>query len=370
MVVDIAAINLMRGQVSETQYMAFLLPHIKGMKPADLDEILPFDCFQFDRYESLVYLSESKNLSLRAVRWLARVAAKAPIELFQQLCMPFFKVVFEKEITSDIPEDTHQVFDALGGSETIVGFCRQQLEAIEDSSLDEYLVSGMIMSVGFARQAQYGGLLLKFLHDYGYWDLVIQKLFEKPTMQKNFEILAKHGVLSSLENARVASQQSYGQLAEILSKDISLQRQLACLVSTNSFLITTLKLALYRKAIDEMMSDKDVHRRRAAAFVLRFMPSLQDVEPLKNGLGDADKHVRRYCLEGLSKHIGKENVEELLEEMKQGASSIKMSAEELSGFLKDKFKDVLSGSIETAGKFVDGVGNKISGIFKRRHDDT
>lgn len=364
--VDIAAIKLMKSGLSPSQYIGVFLPHVKNMKMAQLDEVLPFETHEFDHCEPLAYLANSKNLSPKAKRWLATIAScNASMECFKELCAPFFEMVFCEEITKDIADESIHVFHALGQNDGIVGICLKGLEDFESFDIDDYFVPGMIAVLGFSGQKQHAQRLSRFLHDHGYWDLIVKNIFEKEPLQKKIEILDSRGVLAPLENALVEAGGDRERLADLLSKDTDLQRHLASLVSSNSFLINALKLVLDRKAVGEVVSDKDIHCRRAAAFAMRYMPNLDDVEPLKNGLGDADKHVRRYCLEALSHHIGNEKVKELLGEMEKDATSIKKSAEELSGFLGDKFKEVVSGAKETTGKVFGSVGDKVSGLFRR-----
>lgn len=368
MAVDIAAIKVMKGQFTPSQYVACILPHLKDMKPAELDEVLPFDCLQFENYEPLQHLAGSKNLSVKAARWLVAVAENGPLEGLGPCCRPFFKNVFEEEIEKDIPPESREVLAALAARREIVDLCVQKLANIYEETEEEYLVAGMLLVVGFARDERHVGLLNSFLHDHGYWDVVIARVFEKTAMQEMVASLEKQGILASLEASRLEAQQKGKPLADALSTNVALHRQLARVLSTNSFLMTSFKVALDRKAIGEVISDTDVHRRRAAAYALGLAPAVKDTDPLKNGLGDADKRVRMLCLEALVKHIGKEQVDEYLEQMKQDAFFIRKSAEDLSGYLMEKGKNALAGAKEAVGSVFEGVGSKLSGLFKRSSD--
>lgn len=368
MAVDIAAFKVMRGQFTPAQYVSTLLPHIQNMKSAELDELLPFDNLEFDNSEPLVHLAGARILSVRAARWLATVAAKGPIDCVGKCCRPFFKTVFEDEIEKDLSQETCDVLAILAAREEIVELCTSKLANIYEETEEEFLVGGMLLTVGFVKKEQHVDLLNSFLHDHGYWDEVIKKIFEKAAMQEVVNSLEKQGILASLEKTRLEAQQGGKPLADALSSNVVLQRQLARMLSANSLLMTSLKFALDRKAIGEIFGDNDVHRRRAAAYALGLAPAVQDVDALKNGLSDADKRVRLLCLEALAKHIGKDKVDEYLEQMKQDAFSIKKSAEEISGFLMEKWKDVFSSVKETAGNVIEGVGSKLSGMFKRKSD--
>lgn len=365
MAIDIAAIKVMRGQFTPAQYIGYILPHVQNMKPAELDEILPYDIIEFENYEPLKHLAGSKALSVKGSRWLASLAGKAPTDCFESFCMPFFTNVLEKEIIEDIPVDTENVLLSIGGNRQLVEYCVKRLNCINEGVDNELFISGMIMTVGASKQECHGELICRFLYDQGYWDSVIAKIFEKASMENIIKSLENHGVLASLERSRQESKLSGKSLAESLALDTNLHRQLARLVSANSFIIAMLKIALDRKAISEMIKDKDIHRRRTAAYSLKFITRLTDPEPLKNGLSDADKCVRRYSLESLTKHIGKAEIDEYLQQMKNDASSIKTMSEELSSGIFERGKEVLSGVKDTASNVIEGVGSKFSGLFKK-----
>lgn len=365
MAIDTAAIKVMRGQFTPAQYIGYILPHVQNMKPAELDEILPYDIIEFDNYDPLRHLAGTKALSIKGSRWLAGLASKAPTDCFESFCMPFFTNVFEKEIIEEIPVDTENIFLSIGGNGQLVEYCVNRLNCINEGMDNELFISGMIMTVGASKQECHGKLICCFLYDQGYWDSVIAKIFEKGSMENIIKTLENNGVLASLEKSRQESKVYGKSLAENLALDTNLHRQLAQLVSANSFIISMLKMALDRKAISEMIKDKDIHRRRAAAYSLKFITRLTDTEPLKNGLSDADKCVRRYSLESLTKHIGKAEIDEYLQQMKQEASSIRSMSEELSSSIFERGKGVLAGVKDTANQVIEGVGNKISGLFKK-----
>jgi len=207
MAVDVAAIKVMRGQFTLSQYVACILPHLKDMKSAELDEVLPFDGTQFDNYEPLIHLAGSKNLSVKAARWMATVAGNGPLDCLGPCCRPFFKNVFEAELEKELPQESRAVLASLAVRQEIVGLCAKKLANIYEETEEEYLVSGMLLVVGFAQDERYVDLLNSFLHDYGYWDVVIARVFEKAAIQELVASLEKQGILASLEASRLEAQQ-------------------------------------------------------------------------------------------------------------------------------------------------------------------
>ena len=148
-----------------------------------------------------------------------------------------------------------------------------------------------------------------------------------------FDKASETGLSRALAQCLEESRSGEKDLATLIAASREVRIGLARLFSSHGSMMSVFRLLVEPDmvgVIKEMVTDKHLPCRKAAAFALSRFKADTSIPFLKSGLQDPNKHVREICGNTLRNLIGEEEFDKTVKEMEAEATSLMDRLKKLS----------------------------------------